>query len=141
MPTTVTTQPFATWIAALRDRKIPIIVGGYQNTRKDASGYYPTLSHTREDARYYGTLNYLGYSNPDADKLIEQAERTMDDKKRGELWTEVSRRVVADKTSIPLFFLYVLHASKPNIAIEMRADRAIMGENVFLKPAPAADRK
>jgi peptide/nickel transport system substrate-binding protein len=50
-----------------------------------------------------GADNFVSYNNPEVDKLIDQARRTVDDDKRMPIWQEV-HRILYDEQ--PYTFLY-----------------------------------
>jgi peptide/nickel transport system substrate-binding protein len=47
--------------------------------------------------------NYVGFNNPEADKLIEEGRRTLDEEKRMEIWHKLQRVVYEDQ---PYTWLY-----------------------------------
>ncbi len=59
-------------------------------------------SKTRE-----GEYNFVGYANPDVDRLLEQGRRTFDREKRRQIYHEVHRRLYEDQ---PYTFLFVSDA-------------------------------
>jgi len=50
-----------------------------------------------------GGRNYMGYSNPKMDRLIEQAATTVDRTERGKLLREIQEIVAVEVGNIPLF--------------------------------------
>lgn len=126
--TSVETVPLNVFLLQSRDRKVPVYVSSYQNSTGTADNYYPTFFHTKTGA--WGTLNSFGYSDPKTDEMIEQAARTMNDEKRAQLWRDVTHRVLETKIQIPMFFFYAVHASKKDLVVKMRGDRAILPVNV-----------
>ena len=51
-----------------------------------------------------GEYNFVGYANPDVDRLLEQGRRTFDQAARRRIYHEVHRRLYEDQ---PYLFLYV----------------------------------
>jgi peptide/nickel transport system substrate-binding protein len=51
-----------------------------------------------------GYANTTGYSNPDVDRLLEQARQEQDQAKRTALYAAVKKQVMADLPYIPLYF-------------------------------------
>ncbi|NPA15192.1 MAG: peptide-binding protein [Deferribacteres bacterium] len=70
-----------------------------------------------------GEFNFVGYKNPEVDRLIEEARRIFDRKKRAELYHKIQRLIYED---YPYTFLYV----PDNLSILHRRFR-----NVKLKKA------
>jgi len=51
-----------------------------------------------------GGFNFVGYANPEVDRLIEEAETTIDQKRLAELYQKIFALIVADR---PYIFLYI----------------------------------
>ncbi len=56
------------------------------------------------DSAKIGGFNLVSYKNPEVDRLIEEAEGTVDQKRLGELYRKIFRKIVAD---VPYIFLYI----------------------------------
>ncbi|GAB4437902.1 MAG: peptide-binding protein [bacterium] len=65
---------------------------------------YDIWHSSKMDAR---GLNHYSYSNPEVDKLLELGRKTVDDKKRKEIYFEVQERIASD---VPCVFLYIPYA-------------------------------
>jgi len=65
-----------------------------------------TLSSSQipSEANNYGGSNYIGYSNPQMDKLIDAAEQELDPAKRKAIWANMQEIYAKDLPAMPLFF-------------------------------------
>ena len=61
-----------------------------------------------------GGYNLARYSNPEVDRLIEQAQSTVDPAEAGRQWAAIDRRILQDTPVVPLIFSRnsFLHGSK-----------------------------
>jgi peptide/nickel transport system substrate-binding protein len=65
---------------------------------------YP-IWHSEGDKK--GGFNFIGYRNPEVDRLIKESERTVDPEKFAALYRKIFRLIVADH---PYVFLYIPNA-------------------------------
>ncbi|MBD3840980.1 MAG: peptide ABC transporter substrate-binding protein [Campylobacterales bacterium] len=61
-----------------------------------------SIWHSGSDKK--GGFNFVGYSNEKVDKLIQEAETTIDKEKFGVIYQEIFKQIVEDK---PYIFLYI----------------------------------
>ena len=61
------------------------------------------------EANGYGGANYIGYSNPQMDKLIDQAEQELDPAKQKTIWASMQEIYAKDLPVAPLFFRAEAH--------------------------------
>ncbi len=80
------------------------------NLRLGADQY---LSFFHSD--YIGGANFGNYSNPDFDRLLEEAKRTVDDNDRKELYHEIQRLLWEDPAMIPLLTPVFVLAHQPEL--------------------------
>jgi peptide/nickel transport system substrate-binding protein len=80
-----------------------------------------------------GGSNRGRYSNPAMDAKLEEAMRTVDDKKREALLQEASRLVMTDYGILPLHFELAVWAMRRDLSYAARADQATLAQ--FVKPA------
>ncbi len=74
-------------------------------TVKDPADAYPYRFSCLEGKRKKRILNYSGYCNPDFDKLVAEAGRISDQKRRYELYDKAIRIVHKDLPEIPMVFV------------------------------------
>jgi peptide/nickel transport system substrate-binding protein len=82
-----------------------------------------------------GGTNRGRYSNPAMDAKLEEAMRTVDDKKREALLQEASRLVIADHGILPLHFELSVWAMSSTLTYAGRADQATLAQFVLPKVA------
>lgn len=75
---------------------------GWASDTGDSANYSEFLSVTRDEKTGMGQYNCTGYSNPELDALIKQANIESDEKKRSEILQKVSRIEYDDAVFIPL---------------------------------------
>ncbi len=99
---------------------------GWASTDGDGSSFLDGIVHTYNPDKGYGRYNRGRYSNPEVDKLIEEAGVTIDQNKRLELLRKAQKiALVKDQNVIPLHFQVDLYASKKSINFVPRADSHI----------------
>lgn len=67
-----------------------MFVTSWGNSSLDPSGILPVLFHSE------GYSNYFGYRNPQVDRLLEEADRSMDEEDRAARYVEVQRILHAE---------------------------------------------
>jgi len=82
-----------------------------------------------------GGTNRGRYSNPGVDAKLEEAMRTVDDRKREALLQEASHLAMSDYGVLPLYFELSVWAMRRGLAYEGRADRATLAQ--FATPLAA----
>jgi peptide/nickel transport system substrate-binding protein len=91
------------------------------------------LIHTLDRATSFGNLNMGGYSNPEVDKLTEEAVGTMDRDKRGALQQKAMAIAMKDLALIPLHYQVTIIAARKGIIAVPRYDEGVVAMSV--KPA------
>ena len=82
-----------------------------------------------------GGTNRGRYSNPAMDAKLEEAMRTVDDRKREALLQEASKLVISDYGLLPLHFELSVWAMRKGLTYEGRADQATLAQ--FVRPQAA----
>jgi len=116
---TVDTQPMSVFMASLRrpaeEKNFAIaLVGLGGHAQRPSSLVFSVHSVDVEGGR--GAFNFGGYSNPELDRLIVDANTTLDQTKRNELLAAAVRRTNEEVAVIPLFFQKVVTASRADIS-------------------------
>lgn len=93
-----------------------------------------SLVVTRQPDLGLGTTNWAKYSNPEADKLVLEAARTLEDDKRSELLQQAGSMIMEDYGILPLQFEMSVWAMKNNIRYDGRADQMTLAQD--MKPVP-----
>jgi peptide/nickel transport system substrate-binding protein len=84
--------------------KYSFILVGWGSGTGEASSALKSLIHTKDSAAGFGASNRGRYSNPEVDKLIEQALATVDDAKREMLLAQATEIAMNDLAIIPLHY-------------------------------------
>lgn len=71
---------------------------------------YP-LFHSSEK----GNNNMTFYSNPEVDKLLEEARKETNEEKRYELYREAEKKILEDAPIIPIYFYSYAHVVQPEV--------------------------
>lgn len=100
----------------------------------EASYTYGSLLHTPDEALGLGAFNRTGYSNPDFDRIFQEAQRTLDDDKRRELFEESTVISMEERGIIPTVILQTVWAAKAGaFEFEPRVDQETLA--YLIKPA------
>lgn len=102
--------------------KFSFILVGWGAGTGEASSPLKSLLHTYDKSRGFGASNRGRYSNPEVDKLIEEALRTVDDTKRADLLAKATEAAIKDGGIIPLHYQVNTWAAKKGISYKARTD-------------------
>lgn len=108
-------------------------LAGWAVSTGEMSNPLNSLLVTPDPKRGVGTTNRGRYSNPEMDKLVEQASSTMDDKARAELLQKASGMVLDDYGLLPIHFELSVWAMKSDLRYQGRADQTTQAQ--FVTPA------
>jgi peptide/nickel transport system substrate-binding protein len=106
--------------------KFSFILVGWGSGTGEASSPLKSLIHTVDKERGFGASNRGRYSNPEVDKLIEEALATVDDEKRADLLAQATELAISDLAIIPLHFQVNTWATRKDKKLEYlpRTDEA-----------------
>lgn len=113
--------------------KYSAYLAGWGSDTGEMSNPLRSLAATPSREKGMGGTNRGRYSNPEMDAKLEEALRTVDDKKREALLQEASRIVMSDYGMLPLHFELSVWAMRKGITYVGRADQATLAQ--FMKPA------
>jgi peptide/nickel transport system substrate-binding protein len=113
-------------------------LAGWGSDSGEMSNPLRSLVATPNRERGMGGTNRGRYSNPAMDAKLEEALRTVDDKKREALLQEASRLVIADDGVLPLHFELSVWAMRKGLTNIGRADQQTLAQ--FVSPAKPATR-
>ena len=74
-----------------------------------------------------GTTKRCNYSNPQFDKLIDEEQRTPDNKKRIAILQQAGKILMEDAPFVPLYNLAAVYGSAKNLSWKMRPDEKVLG--------------
>jgi peptide/nickel transport system substrate-binding protein len=109
------------------------ILVGWGSGTGEASSPLKSLLHTYDKDRGYGAANRGRYSNPEVDKLVEDALATVDDGAREKLLQKATELAIGDLGIIPLHYQVNTWATRPGLAYIPRTDESTIIMNVVLK--------
>jgi len=80
-----------------------------------------------------GTTKRTNYSNPELDKIIEEQQKTSDQKRRVALLQQAGKTVMEEATFIPLYNLADIYGVTRNLIWKMRPDEKVLGWDMKIK--------
>jgi peptide/nickel transport system substrate-binding protein len=80
-----------------------------------------------------GTTKRTNYSNPDLDKLIEEQQKTADQKKRIAILQKAGKMIMEEAPFIPLYNLADIYGVARNLIWKMRPDEKVLGWDMSIK--------
>jgi peptide/nickel transport system substrate-binding protein len=106
---------------------------GWSPSSGENSGALRPQLMTFDREKGSGTVNRGRYSNVEFDKLVDEALRTVDDKKRGELLAKATQLAIEDTAWIPLHYQINTWASKKGIVVTPRSDEQTLAMGIKQK--------
>ncbi len=88
---------------------------GWGSGTGEASNTLKSLLHTYDKDRGFGVVNRGRYSNPELDRLVQEALATMDDSKREKLLAKATEIAIEDVGLIPLHYQINTWAARPGL--------------------------
>ena len=98
------------------------ILVGWGAGSGEASSPLKSLLHTYDKDRGFGASNRGRYSNPEMDKLLEEALSTVDDKKRQDLLAKATEVAINDGGIIPLHYQVNTWGTRKGLKYVARTD-------------------
>lgn len=98
-------------------------LAGWSVSTGEMSNALNALLVTPDPKKGVGTTNRSRYSNPEMDKLVEEAGVIMDDKVRGEKLAQASEMAMKDYAMIPVHFELSTWGMKKGLNYKGRADQ------------------
>jgi len=80
-----------------------------------------------------GTTKRTTYSNPELDKLIEEQQKTADQKKRIAILQKAGQIIMEEAPFIPLYNLADIYGVARNLVWKMRPDEKVLGWDMSIK--------
>ena len=109
------------------------ILVGWGSGTGEASSPLKSLLHTYDKEKGLGASNRGRYSNPEMDKLVQQALATVDDAKREELLQQATQIAIEDLGIIPLHYQVNVWATRKGLAYTPRTDEYTLATSVVVK--------
>jgi len=113
---------------------LPFYYLGWRNERGDALPFLEDILHSHTADNAYGQYNGMNYSNPQVDKLIEDAQNNLNLQERlKDMQTAMKIAVEDDIVGVPLFETYSLFAYRPDLYFKPRVDSLVFPSTIRLK--------
>ncbi len=133
--TTIETLPPAVFfnrasIGSNGEPEFSFILVGWGADTGETSGALKPLLATFSKEKGAGTANRGRYSNPELDKLIEQAQATVDDAKRGEMLAKASEMAMQDYGLIPSHYPVNTWGVRKGLKATARTDEYTLAKSV-----------
>jgi peptide/nickel transport system substrate-binding protein len=97
-----------------------------RGTLTDADTLYDQYFHT-------GTTKRTNFSNPELDKIIEEQQRTADQKKRIALLQQAGKMIMEEAPMVPLYNLADIYGSARNLIWQKRPDEKVLAWDMKVK--------
>lgn len=110
---------------ALRTGKSCFMLSRMGATVGDASDVLESAIHSPDQQRHYGSMNYLGYSNPEIDRLTEEAAAQQLPERRQTVLQQAMTVVMQDLPWIPLYIDQDVYALDKRYSWKPRLDSSI----------------
>jgi len=123
LKTSVDAMTASQFFAKRTRREFGFWLAGWISDTGEMSAQIKPLAATPNRDKGWGTTNPGGYSNPEVDKLLEQALGTINDEKRAALLAQASRIAMADYGVLPLHFEMTTWAMRKDLAYTPRVDQ------------------
>jgi peptide/nickel transport system substrate-binding protein len=107
------------------------ILVGWGSGTGEASSALRSLLTTYDKSKGFGAANRGRYSNPEVDKRVVEALRSVDDPKRAKLLAEATDIAIGDVGIIPLHYQVNTWASRRGIAYKPRTDEKTTAYSTF----------
>ncbi len=107
------------------------ILVGWGSGTGEASSPLKSLIHTVDKERGFGASNRGRYSNPEVDRLIEEALATVDDAKRQDLLAKATEMAIEDVAIIPLHYQVNTWGAREGLKYRARTDERTRAMEVY----------
>lgn len=107
-------------------------LAGWAAATGEMSHPLTSLVLTHDPKLGVGTTNWYLYSNPELDKLVQEASKTQDDAKRGEMLGRASEMAMADYAILPIQFELSVWAMKSDLRYGGRSDQETLAQDITL---------
>jgi peptide/nickel transport system substrate-binding protein len=107
------------------------ILVGWGSGTGEASSPLRSLLYTVDSARGTGAANRGRYSNPEVDKLVDEALVSVDDEKRADLLARATEVAIGDLGIIPSHYQLNVWATRKGLKIVPRTDEYTMVTGVI----------
>ena len=131
--TAVEAQPWTTFIARAGRQEFSAFLVGW-GSNPEGSHPLRNLSATYDREKGWGASNRGRYSNPELDRMIDQALTEMDDAKREKILQDAQRLAMEDVAIIPLHIQTNIWAMRQGVVHTPRADELTRAQDIRAAP-------
>ena len=110
--------------------KFSLILAGWGSGTGETSSPLKSLLATHDPKKGMGGANRGRYSNPEVDKLIDEALATVDDAKRQDLLARAAEAAIEDVGIVPLHYVVNVWAMRKGFSYKARADEYTLAGGV-----------
>jgi peptide/nickel transport system substrate-binding protein len=128
--TTVEAVPWAAYVPRAGRQEFSAFLFGWGSASGEASSPLRSLVATFDRERGLGASNRGRFSNPEMDRLLDEAMRTMDDNARERLLQRATRIAMDDVGIIPIHIQKNIWALRRGFTMEARADELTRPQDV-----------
>jgi len=116
---------FGELVRLARTGEVPLFYYAHSCSTGDASDFLNSSLHTRDEALGLGADNFTGYSDPEVDRLLAEAEEEMSPARRLELLQQAQRRALAALPVLPLTVRWGYLGVSDRVDVVTRHDRRL----------------
>ena len=117
-------------------RKADFFFVGLACDTGDATDLFDGALHTRSTGKGFGAHNFMGYSNPELDRLVEKSGQSLSPVERLEMIKGATHLAMDELPLIPLWVSEVLYGVRREIDWQPRLDRKILAYNIRREARP-----
>jgi peptide/nickel transport system substrate-binding protein len=128
--TAVETMPRSVYFSRASNLDFSFILVGWGSGTGEASSPLKSLIATHDPDRGMGASNRGRYSNPEVDRLIDEALATVDDASREKLLQDATKMAMEDYAIIPLHFQVNTWGTRPGLTYVPRTDEYTLAMSV-----------
>lgn len=112
------TMPKAQYWPEFDKRAADIMMIGWHSDTEDSNNFFEFLTACPDKEKGLGQYNSGNYCNPEADKMMMEANASTDDAKRAEIMQKIEKMLYDDGAFVPLHWQNLAWAAKKSVDIE-----------------------
>lgn len=128
----VVVRPWEEMHRRLTGDQVDFYFGGVLAISADASDIFDSVIHSRDPLRGYGQDNFLRYTNPALDRLIETSGGTLDMMQRRSVLRRAMALLREDAVYLPLYTPYELFGTARDLAWQPRLDGMVLADEIVV---------
>lgn len=115
------------YLRQLSARRLPAFMLSWVADYPDPGAFLRILFHSQSPE------NYIGYANPEVDRLLDQAEVEPDGERRLDLYRQAQQAIIDDAVLVPLYFVETYMLVQPHVHGVTMTPMGILGlESVWI---------